>query len=332
MNEQQERALIHRAFDAGLSALKGDPFLIRRVLSEAEKKPAARAKRRLSAVLIAVLALLLTAAGAYAVSQAILSPRVDAKKLANEALEEKYGLTPAMLGFFSQDSVSADGRHWWVVYSPESGYGVRLGMYQVQVTDGRVTEVTWTLDGKSTQGGFEAEAWGAEQLGEMVKITAQTGDMRRFYRLIHGEKVDLYAGMDDEEPDVPAEEGWAEADADILAQEEAFRRELEEAGRKSKALSRFTEDELIELGRRGIIQAYDLNAEQQKRLQYMDTGFFISYYSTIGADGRPTFNMTFQSGYENGWQEGDGIYTVVVNVLDGTVEYLDYDTTLNGNG
>ena len=42
--------------------------------------------------------------------------------------------------------------------------------------------------------------------------------------------------------------------------------------------------------------------------------------------------MTFQSSGEGGWMEGDGVYTIIVNVLDGTVEYLDYDTTLDGNG
>ena len=50
------------------------------------------------------------------------------------------------------------------------------------------------------------------------------------------------------------------------------------------------------------------------------------------SNGAPAFHMTFQVGYEDGWQEGDGIYTVVINALDGTVEYLDYDTTLDGNG
>ena len=42
--------------------------------------------------------------------------------------------------------------------------------------------------------------------------------------------------------------------------------------------------------------------------------------------------MTFQSWSEDGWQDGDGVYTVIVNVLDGTIEYLEYDTTLDGNG
>ncbi|MCR4887093.1 MAG: hypothetical protein K5919_09280 [Clostridiales bacterium] len=332
MTEQRERALVRRAFDGGLSGLKGDPFLARRVLAEAEKAAPARRKKRLSAVLIAALALLLTAVTAYAVSRAVLSPRVDAKKLANQALEEKYGLTSAMLGFFGQDAQGTDGRHWRVTYTRDDALGTRMGSYRVQVTDGQVESVSWTLDGKNTAGGFDAEAWGAEQLKEMVKITGKTHDMSRFYNYLSGKNVDLYAGMDEKEPDAMPEEGWPEVDEDIQAEAEAFRREVEEAGKPYEAQSRFTKEELIDLGRRGIIQAYDLNAEQQERLQYVNTLFFISYYSSIGPENRPTFNMTFQSGGGDGWQEGDGIYTVMVNVLDGTVEYLDYDTTLDGNG
>ena len=334
MTEQRERQIIQQAFDAGLSGLQGDPFLVRRVLNGADKKAARSGRRRLSAVLLILTALLLTAATAYAVSRAVLSPRVDANQAANRALEEKYGLTAAMLGFFERDSAPlSDEQHRRVDYFPPEGkLGVRLGKYSVWVANGQAEWAEWTLDGKSTAGGFDAPAWGAEQLEEMVKITGKTHDMSRFYRFLSGEEVDLYEGMDEAEADAPSEEGWAEADADIRAEAEAFRRETEEAGKPYKAQSRFTEEELIALGRQGIIEAYGLNEAQQQRLQYMNTDFFISYYSSIGADDRPTFSMTFQSGGEGGWQPGDGIYTVVVNVLDGTVEYLEYDTTLNGNG
>ena len=331
MTEQQERKIISRAFDAGLSGLRDDPFLIRRVLNGEEKKPAPSARGHLSAALVVLAALLLTAVTAYAISRAFLSPRVDARKLSNQALEEKYALTPAMLGFFSQDTQGTDGKHWRVTYTRDDELGQRMGSYRVLVTDGQVESAEWTLDGKSTEGGFGAEAWGAEQLSEMVKITGKTHDMSRFYAFINGENVDLYAGMD-ETDDAISEEGWEDADAEIQAEAEAFRRVVEEAGKPYEAQSRYTREELVELGRQGIIEAYELNAEQQERLQYVDTLFFISYYSSIGLENRPTFNMTFQSGGGDGWQEGDGIYTVMVNVLDGTVEYLDYDTTLNGNG
>ena len=71
---------------------------------------------------------------------------------------------------------------------------------------------------------------------------------------------------------------------------------------------------------------------REQRLSRWIEEYFIAHYSTIGIDQRPTFNMTFQSWSEDGWQDGDGVYTVIVNVLDGTIEYLEYDTTLDGNG
>ena len=331
MNERKERALICRAFDVGLSGLKGDPFLARRVLAEAEKAAPARRKKRLPAMLIA--ALVLTAVTAYAVGRGLLSPRVDAKRLANQALEEKYGLTAAMLGFFSQDSQGNDGQHWRVTYDRGDELGEKLGSYLVRVTDGQVESVSWTLEGKDTTGGFDAEAWGAEQLGEMVKITAATHDMNRFYQKIRGENVDLYGGMD--EADAPAaetEEWMQETDAEIQAQADQLMKGLQEAGKASEERSAFTREELVGLGRQGVIDAYGLNGEQQERLQFEDTVFFPAYFSAGHPDGHPVFHMTFQSLAEDGWQEGDGIYTVEVNALDGTVEYLDYDTTLDGNG
>ena len=336
MTEQREKEMIQNAFEGGLTGLTDDPFLTRRVLSAAQSSTGHGGRRRFFAVALAAVLLLALAATAYAVSQAVLSPRVDANQAANRALEGKYGLTTAMLGFFSRDGVygSDEGRHRVDYFPPEGKLGDRLGKYTVWVNGGQVEKVEWSLDGKSTEGGFNAPAWGAEQLGEMVKITSKTHDMSRFDLYLKGENVDLYEGMDEEERpyNAPPEESWEDADAEIRAEAEAFRREMEEAGKPYKAQSKFTEEELIALGRQGVIQAYDLNAEQEKRLQYMDTSFFISYYSSIGLDDRPVFIMNFQSAGEGGWQAGDGVYTIMINVLDGTVEYLEYDTTLNGNG
>ena len=122
-------------------------------------------------------------------------------------------------------------------------------------------------------------------------------------------------------------EGFPEADQQIANEISLCRQEVTEAGKEIEAQSRFTRDELIEFGRQGIITAYHLDSEQQQRLVFVDNDYFIAYYSTTGIDQRPTFNMTFQSWSEDGWQDGDGVYTITVNVLDGTVEYLEYDTT-----
>ena len=334
MKDEQIRAQIHQAVDAHGEHLRTDPFLAQRIMNQ-ERTGETVVKKRLSVGLVLAIVLMLIAvtALAYSVITTVFSPRVDAYTTANRALEEKYGVTSSMLGFFSRDSRGNDEHHFIVEYEPrfEDALASKLGVYRVVVTDGKVESVSWSLDGISTDGGFDADAWGAEQLGEMVRIASVTNDTSRFQRKAEGEEVDVYADMDPT-PSGNAEDGFPEADQQIAEEMSLFRREIEEAGRSSEAQSRFTRDELIEFGRQGIIAAYHLDPEQQQRLTFCDSDYFIAHYSTIGIDQRPTFNMTFQSWSEDGWQDGDGVYTVIVNVLDGTIEYLEYDTTLDGNG
>ncbi len=419
---------LREAINSSITGCQPSDYWKNHMVRQIVKGEKMKTRTKLSWNLILVIGLLLLSVTAYAVIQSVtLSPRVDAKVLANEALYEKYGLTSAMLGFFTQDTQGTDDHHWYVDYTPTDGLDSKLGSYRVEITDNHVDKITWTNEGKSTQGGFDAEAWGAEQLEEMVNITGRTHDVNRFHRKIQGEEVDLYEGMEDLTPEKTAtseenlseEEAYREAmreqgkdaeaqsrysreklielgrqgiiDAYALSQDlqnrlhfcdegvlipyyyqtgadeipvckmtfeiggnegwkpgdgiytidinvldgtilDGFRKELEESGKDSKAQSRYTREELTELGRLGIIEAYGLNPDQQERLQFYDTSFFPAYYSTIGTEEKPTYKMTFQSSGEGGWMEGDGVYTIIVNVLDGTVEYLDYETTLDGNG
>ncbi len=334
MKDELIRTQIHQAVDQHAEHMQPNPFLAQRIMN-LERTGESGVKKRLSITLVLVIVLLLIAvtALAYTVITTMFSPRVDAYTTANQALEEKYGLTASMLGFFSRDSRGNDGHHWIVEYEPrfEDALLSKLGVYKVTITDGTVENVTWSLDGKSTEGGFDADAWGAEQLGEMVRIASVTNDTSRFQRKASGEDIDLYADME-LVPDGTDDEGFPEVDRQIESEISQFRQEVTEAGKEIEAQSRFNRDELIELGRQGIITAYHLDSEQQQRLTFVDNDYFIAYYSTTGIDQRPTFNMTFQSWSEDGWQDGDGVYTIVVNILDGTVEYLEYDTTLDGNG
>ena len=334
MKDELIRSQIHQAVDHHAKQMQPNPFLAQRIINqERTGEPVVKKRLSIGLVLVIVLMLIAVTALAYTVITAVFSPRVDAYTAANQALEEKYGLTSSMLGFFSRDSRGNDGHHFIVEYEPrfEDALASKLGAYRVSVMNGQVESVTWSLDGKSTEGGFDAEAWGADQLGEMVRIASVTNDTSRFQRKATGEDIDLYADME-LIPDGADDEGFPEADQQIENEISQFRHEVTEAGKEIETQSKFTRDELIELGRQGIITAYHLDSEQQQRLVFVDNDFFIAYYSTIGIDQRPTFNMTFQSWSEDGWQDGDGVYTIVVNILDGTVEYLEYDTTLDGNG
>lgn len=333
MKDKRIEEKIQHSLNAELSGLRTTSCQRGRFLENATGGYKVKRKILLVAILAAALVLIAVTALAYTVVIPLLSPRVGAYTAANRALEEKYGLTSTMLGFFSRDSRGNDEHRIIVEYEPrfEDALASKMGIYRVAVTDGIVESVSWSLDGTSTDGGFDADAWGAEQLGEMAHIASVVKDTSRFQRKASGEEIDVYADM---EPIPPggADDRFPEVDQQIEEEMTLFRREAEETGRASEAQSRFTRDELIELGRQGIIAAYHLDPEQQQRLIFFDTDYFIAYYSTIGIDQRPTFNMTFQSWSENGWQDGDGVYTVSVNVLDGTIEYMEYDTTLDGNG
>ena len=334
MCEELNRKEFHEAIDMTLSGLQADPWLAQRVVNrERTGEPVVKTKLSISLVLVIVLILITVTALAYSIITVVFSPRVDAYTIADQALEEKYGLTSSMLGFFSHDSRGNDGHHFIVEYEPkfEDALASKLGAYRVYVMNGQVESAIWSLDSKSTEGGFDADAWGADQLGEMVRIASVTNDTSRFQRKARGEDLDLYADME-LIPEGTDDEAFPEVDQQIEKEISQFRQEVTEAGKEIEAKPKFTRDELIEMGRQGIITAFHLDSEQQQRLAFVDNDYFIAYYSTTGIDQRPTFNMTFQSWSEDGWQDSDGVYTIVVNILDGTIEYLEYDTTLDGNG
>ena len=185
MKDEQIRAQIHQAVDAHGEHLRTDPFLAQRIMNQ-ERKGEPVVKKRLSVGLVLAIVLMLIAvtALAYSVITTVFSPRVDAYTTANRALEEKYGVTSSMLGFFSRDSRGNDEHHFIVEYEPrfEDALASKLGVYRVVVTDGKVESVSWSLDGISTDGGFDADAWGAEQLGDHQHPAVA----RTQTRLVHG--------------------------------------------------------------------------------------------------------------------------------------------------
>jgi len=107
---------------------------------------------------------------------------------------------------------------------------------------------------------------------------------------------------------------------------------------KATALSmaQITLDNATAIARNAIVARYDLRAEQSSLLvRYTDEDehnfMDESTYEVI--EGRPLVNLFFHLSQQPGeWQEKDGTYVVTVNLLDGTVEDIFYDTGLIGNG
>ena len=123
-------------------------------------------KRKISVGL--VFALVLVSLSVIAVATGlILSPRVSAATLAGRALEKEYGITEKMDTFFGREEEELPDGSVKVTYFGAGSLEAPLGIYTAVVRD-RQAEVSWSHDGEDTSGGYESEAWGADQLNQML--------------------------------------------------------------------------------------------------------------------------------------------------------------------
>ena len=269
-----------------------------------------------------MIALVLMATTALAATL-LFSPRYDALQLADQALLEEYGITEEMQPALYHNITETDGA---VIVTYEMVEGIvmrenRFGVYTVTVRDGKA-EAVWSMDGMDTTGGLDAPAWGAEQLLMYVQESA---------------KVMSYMeprGMLQNAPMVtPAPAGVPD--------------KWEQDKQTALSMAKITLKDAATIGRDAVIVRYGLTEQQAAMLVRFDGSDPDGYsdestYEIV--DGRPLVNLFFhltqnpghtrEDGYyEPGeWTEKDGIYIVTVNLLDGAVEDIYYDTGLMGNG
>ena len=124
-------------------------------------------KKKISLGFVFAMVLVLLAAAALATTL-LLSPRANAVKAADEAVKEKYGITAELQTFFGREEKELPEGGVEVAYTGAGNMAYALGTYTVTVKDGKATEVTWSHDGEDTSGGYDAEAWGLEQLNQML--------------------------------------------------------------------------------------------------------------------------------------------------------------------
>ena len=87
-------------------------------------------------------------------------------------------MTDTMLAsFFSSEVDEKNDGEATVVFS--GTYAV-LGDYTVDIRDGRA-DASWSFEGRDTSGMFDAEAWGLEQLQEMLRVTTTDHDVTAFF-------------------------------------------------------------------------------------------------------------------------------------------------------
>ena len=275
----------------------------------------------LSAVLAAILLVTASAAGETAVSA-----RVNAIRCADRALEENYGITLLLQDYLRRTVEETDAGVYTVSYEGAENLAYVLGRYEVTVSGNQAAGVTWSHDGEDTSGGFEAEAWGAEQIMEMLLLNQETG---------------LTEPFDARADEIGREHGFVYAptvlsDEESEAEEARAEKECEEA----RSLSTLSVDEMAEIARHAAASLYGLSPEQEQALEFI-----------IEEEERPLWYMMFEGEpcypvcfaldsredddvLPNGliYTDKEGTYWIYINTRTGTVEDVYYSCGIGGNG
>lgn len=267
---------------------------VRQTLMQLEDKPThARPKRMvwLAAALILVLA------AAVAVAAGLTrSAKYDAKLLAHDALEEKYGFTRDMDSFF-RCTVEEKAGGMVVTYSADEDVGDfawKLGDYIVTIRDGKA-EASWSNDGEAVGGDFSSDVWDTALLARGIE-RRKAGEE---WNEITGETLETgesLSGAEKTTPEVSAAgESAVQPGEGMLAEQEALdlaRQALEGDGGISAEALNDPENELY--------------AVCQKE------------------EGKTVWNVWFHS--------AEGISVVTLDAADGTILDVIVDTGMAGNG
>ena len=333
---------IRSAMDRRLSFLDDLPSCRAAVQSRIAQEEAPVMKKKLSFGFVFAIVLMLATAAALAVGL-LLSPRAEAVQAADRALAEKYHVTAEMQTFFARAQEETDDGAVRVTYTGAGSLERVLGTYTAIVKDGKA-EISWSHDGTDTSGGYEAQAWGAEQLKAMVADSRDPGRKQAY--MDRADQLAAAVPASGEDPEITDE------------QIEAYYRQREADKDSAMNARRLSEDEMIATGRAFIVSNWHLNAEQTDRLelytnslpQYPELigispdeaeGSSNEWYETV--NGKPCFKVEYllyqpltaaqeASGEERDYQEGDGYYIVYVNVETGEIEEFEYNSALGGIG
>lgn len=314
-----EQELIRRLRDERPAPPAGFDSRQESLLRDLMQKEEPVMKRKMSLGLVLAIVLVLLSVTAFAASL-VFSPRVDIARIADKALEEQYGITDEMQVYFRRAVTENGDGSGTVTYTGNWDLCYVLGEYTVTV-QGKEAKAVWSHDGESTEGGLEAEAWGKEQIAEMMRLYKETHDMTAFYNqaiaiaLKHGQPVEnpLYVPQGEE------------------ITEEIFHQRQDAL----RARSRLTEEELLAIARQAVQSAYGLDAAQMQKLAH-NPGM-SSYQETDGQVLYEACLVLIQKtgGDPNAYPEytyKDGEYGVLINTETGVVEDIFFDAALAGNG
>ena len=150
-------------------APKGDTLerRVRTTLDGLTDRPE-RAYPRPAVFVAAALVLALIAAAAVAAGLT-RSARYDAKRLAYQTLEEKYGFTTDMESFFTCTVDEQDGQTVVTCRANEDvgDFAWKLGDYTVTIRNGQA-EASWSNDGEAVGGDFSSDVWDTALLAQGI--------------------------------------------------------------------------------------------------------------------------------------------------------------------
>ena len=306
--------------DRRLSFLDGLPSCRSAVMQRIAQEEAPVMKKKISLGLVLALILVSLSVAGLAAAALLFSPKADAARIADRALEERYGVTPEMQTFFVRSEEELPGGAVRVTYAGRDQLLEALGTYTARVKDGKA-EISWSYDGKDTSGLYGADAWGAEQLKQMLADNQETGDMGLFLPRA------LEIAQANGNP-------WQDS---VSTEEEIidYFEQLEKEKTAALAARKLPEDEMAELARQAVIEAYSLTAEQaaalEKYVQPLADEENAWYWME---DGKPCFEVQYflTQDQDGAFVEKDGTYGVLVNVETGVIERIVYESGLGGEG
>lgn len=230
-----------------------------------EKNRYAYPKRGAFIAAALVLALIAAAAVAAGLTR---SARYDAKRLAYQALEEKYGFTTDMESFFTCTAEEKDGQTV-VTYRANKDVGDfawKLGDYTVTIRNGQA-EASWSNDGEAVGDDFSSDVWDTALLARGI---ARRKAGEEWYE-ITGETLERLGGAEQEDVLVPDGLDGArladESESDVL---KARTEVVGKYGLTKENLALFDAWKLMENGKTQIIFVPNISAEDDGILLEID--------------------------------------------------------------
>lgn len=290
--------------DRNLSGLQWNDVRTQRVLHALEPKGERKMKKKFSmglvlAVICVLLATVAVAAGLTYSQKYLARARADA------LLEEKYGITKDMQSFFTCIEGEMEGTAAYIYVGSEDYFGM-LGSYTV--VPAKNTAV-WSWDGTPN-------GWGADKMADILLQCQEPNGSHK----AASEAALAAQGLGLTGPEartLPTEEEAESTEAKWSADT-----------RSAQALAVFTMEEAESQARLAIQQKHQLTEEQMGKLEFVAES---SMYCMAGET--PLLSAYFWLCQdESAWTDKDGIYIVDVNLLDGSIDAIWYDTGLLGNG